>query len=245
MFSIGVIHTGDDLVCQIEKSLFQIIKIGTFPISEVAKISPLLINQERQISDWSKHRVYFVDNSIGCDTYTRFRTVIGSQNSSKVILAVTDPSTLSSFLGLDVCPNAVLYDPIINRDIENILHRIHCETKPSIQATQQSHFYLKSSGSYIAIPLSDIMFFESRGKQVALKTLGREYLFYANFDDVNHQLDDRFVRSHKGFIINIQHVSVADFKVMNALMRDHSLVPIARLRKDAVKLRLQGKLYGE
>lgn len=242
---IGVVHKGNDLSTQIVKSLTHMAQCGTFPIAEILEIPVGRLRADRNTSDWVNQAVYFVDNSIGYEAYTHFRTIINPQKRSKVILAVSEPSSIRDFLGLSICPNAVLYEPIIHRDIENILSTVQRDVDHADLKETRAVFILKNNGAYLSVLLSDIMFFESRGKQVALKTLGRELTFYSNFDDVSQQLSDHFIRCHKGFMINLQHVLKVDFKTMCITLRDQSVVPVSRSRKEAVKQRLAGKRHDE
>lgn len=242
MFSIGIIQHQNPTVYRLIDDLQRLKQGSRFGIECISVVDPKVFTESKPQANEHQHAVYFVDNAIGQELYARFRTIVNVYSPAKVILTVSDPESLSTFLGLELCPNAVLYEPIISRDLESVLFQVQRDVQRISGSSHQKSFRLKSDGTYLVIPLADILFFESRGKHVALKTHGKEYLFYSSFDEVIQQLDPRFFRCHKGYLINRDQLAQADFRSMLATMRDHSKIPISRSRKDELKEFLKG--YG-
>lgn len=240
MISIGVIQHPNTVSYRLVDTLHRLKQGARFDIDMISVVDPGALNRPKPPIDWKQHAVYFIDNAIGFELYAQFRTIMNVHSPTKVILTVSEPHTLSAFLGLETCPNGVLYEPIITRDLESILHLVQRDAHRNNSSASQKSFRLKCEGTYLIIPLVDIVFFESRGKHVALKTLGTEYLFYSNFDEVIQQLDTRFFRCHKGYLINCDHLFRANLRMMQVTMRDQSTIPVSRSHKDELKAYLKG-----
>jgi DNA-binding LytR/AlgR family response regulator len=80
----------------------------------------------------------------------------------------------------------------------------------------------------------DIIFLESHGRKIALRTMAQEISFYSGFDGLTAQLPDWFLRCHRGYIVNTKKVLGADFALGILTLSDGSAVPFSRTYRDAV-----------
>ncbi len=94
---------------------------------------------------------------------------------------------------------------------KEFLHRHSNEIEIS-----NEYLYLNDKGKLISISLSDILFFESKTGTATIVTKDKEYTFHSNFNILENKLDpEKFIRIHRSFIINFNHVSsVNDNKVV-------------------------------
>ena len=67
-----------------------------------------------------------------------------------------------------------------------------------------------------------------------LRTFGQAFEFYMPSDEIMKQLSDSFVRIHKSYIVNAEHISVADYKTMTVTMCDGSAVFVSRTYKKSL-----------
>ena len=83
-------------------------------------------------------------------------------------------------------------------------------------------FIFRIRRAIYSIPLSEIIYMEKKRRQVLLHTSEEEHLFYATCDEVTAQLDDRFLRCHRSYVINLAHVKAVNSG--RVLMSDGSLI---------------------
>lgn len=79
------------------------------------------------------------------------------------------------------------------------------------QAEKSDHFFIKEDKDYTRIDIASLLFIESMGNFSKLQTLAKKHLTLVSLKNMEMQLPaGDFIRVHKQFIINLQHiVSVA------------------------------------
>ena len=83
---------------------------------------------------------------------------------------------------------------------------------------------------HYSVPRADILYFESRKRQVYLYTEVREYSFYEKLDAVEALLAGKgFLRCHRSFLVNMDHVS--NKEEGTAVMRGGGKVLISRRKQ--------------
>jgi DNA-binding LytR/AlgR family response regulator len=72
----------------------------------------------------------------------------------------------------------------------------------------ESHFFVKSSGQQHRINFNDIFYVESIKDYVNIRTHQQEYIVLDTLKSMERQLpESSFVRIHKSFIINLDHIN--------------------------------------
>ncbi len=73
---------------------------------------------------------------------------------------------------------------------------------------QNQYFVFKSGGMTVKVPFEEIEYIESMIKSVKLVTKQSNYVIRTGITEIEHRLPQKwFCRSHRGFIINLQHIS--------------------------------------
>lgn len=72
----------------------------------------------------------------------------------------------------------------------------------------------------------NILYLEKKLRQIIAHTTEGNITFYGSFREIPSQLGERFVRSHKSYIINIDHIEKIDRRFV--VITDGSLVPLSR-----------------
>lgn len=121
------------------------------------------------------------------------------------------------------------------RQIHKTILDTYIETALAGRPDGQPLFTFKSEGKYHSFRICDISYFESRGKKIAVIAMGREVLFYSNFDNILQQLPDRFVRCHKGYVVNAGDIAGVCFKEMTLKLRDKTVIPISRTYRNSIR----------
>jgi DNA-binding LytR/AlgR family response regulator len=78
---------------------------------------------------------------------------------------------------------------------------------------EDSYFFVKSSGQQYRINFDDILYVESIKDYVSIKTSEQEYIVLDTLKSMEQQLpENNFVRNHKSFIINLNHIKTLGSK---------------------------------
>ena len=101
---------------------------------------------------------------------------------------------------------------------------------------QKARFSFTCGSQMITVNLADILYLESDKRLMRLMTTGSEYSFYSKIKDVEVKLDDRFVKTHQSFIVNMEHIT----RLANdtAFLDDGREIPVSQSRYKEVRTRL-------
>lgn len=92
-----------------------------------------------------------------------------------------------------------------------------------------------------AVPYSQIYYIEVRERKIFIRIKNKEYSKYDSMEHMLEQLPDIFVRCHRSFAFNIQHLERIRLSE-NAVYLEHGMmVPLSRSYKSAVKECMHGR----
>ena len=103
-------------------------------------------------------------------------------------------------------------------------------------------FTFRAQGILYVIPLREIIYLEQRKRQVLLYAEQGEYLFYATVQECMVQLDGRFVRCHRSFILNWEQVRSMG---SDRILMHHGAPGIALSRKVVERTKRAYRVYRE
>lgn len=97
------------------------------------------------------------------------------------------------------------------------------------KSTKKEALDFSSKGIAHSIPLNNIMYIESHGRQKFIFTKSDVYISNISFDDIISKLNSDFSRSHIAYIVNQNYVS----KIINnsCLLTNNKVIPISRKYK--------------
>ena len=91
--------------------------------------------------------------------------------------------------------------------LEAAVNRVK-DSSVSPQAMEEERAILVKSGAFSRkIPVSDIMYAEVRNRKVTLHTTRESMEFYAKLMDLEQELGEDFVRSHRSYLVHLRYVS--------------------------------------
>lgn len=158
------------------------------------------------------------------------------------IIFITSHSELS-FLTFQYKVEAL--DFIIKDSGEHIKSKIHeCllnvyEKYTTLNNAVIKSFIINHSDKCIAVNYDQILFFETSGNihKIILHTQNKVIEFNGQLKDVEKQLDDRFYRCHRSYIINKDNIAEVDFNNLLVYMKNGETCPVSvRLKKGLKKL---------
>lgn len=83
------------------------------------------------------------------------------------------------------------------------------------------------------IPLSDILYFESRNRKVFAVTQLNIFDFYEKLDEIEKRLPVQFLRIHKSFLVNYHYIR--KFQYNEIIMSNGRNLPISQAKRKAIK----------
>jgi DNA-binding LytR/AlgR family response regulator len=83
------------------------------------------------------------------------------------------------------------------------------------EESENSYFFVKSSGQQHRINFNEILYVESIKDYVNIRTESQEYIILDTLKSLELQLSESFIRIHKSFIINLNQIKSLDSKKVN------------------------------
>lgn len=128
----------------------------------------------------------------------------------------TTSSTKHALESFDVFPFHYLIKPISKTDFFATFER----AIDMIDKEKQKSLFIKIGSCLQTFFFKDILFIESDAKKLSIHTTkDKTFSFSAKLDDIEIQLhDQRFIRCHKSFLVNMDHISSLEdhsFKLIN------------------------------
>lgn len=100
----------------------------------------------------------------------------------------------------------------------------------------EKYFILESKKNTLRIAYSDILYVMSDKRKVIIcQPNGKTDSLYCKLNEMEQQLDDRFIRCHQSYLINVQYIRGID--VDGFLMVDDIFIPISQKKYWASKRR--------
>lgn len=113
------------------------------------------------------------------------------------------------FEGYDVGAFHYLLKPIDEQKFTEVMDRAICQIRSKKNVEP---LVIKVGGNYVRIPVDDILYAENQARKIMLYTKSKKepYCFYEKMEVLEQKLGDRFFRSHRGFLVNLQEVARYD-----------------------------------
>ncbi|MCR5230509.1 MAG: LytTR family DNA-binding domain-containing protein [Solobacterium sp.] len=86
----------------------------------------------------------------------------------------------------------------------------------------------------------NILYLEKKLRQIIAHTTEGNLTFYGSFKEIPAQLGERFVRPHKSYIVNVDHIEKIDRRFV--VITDGSLIPLSRTYGNKLLDTLSGQM---
>lgn len=176
------------------------------------------------IKNDSSSGLYFLDVDLQCDINgIKLGEDIRKYDPRGFIIYVTTHAEMS-YLTFKYKVEALDY--IIKDDFEEMRNRIHkcilnVNEKYCSKVTDiQRYFSIKTNDKIINVLYRDILFFETSPNvhKIVLHANNRQIEFYGKLNDIKSELDDRFARCHRSYIVNKERIRIVNKKERNIEM---------------------------
>lgn len=129
----------------------------------------------------------------------------------------------------DVQPLHFLPKPLDKRRVIN-------DIKLAIMLLEKENkiFSFKLCNQICRMPVKEIIYFESLGRQIKLISFNETFCFYGTVDSVMEQLSkNRFIMPHRSYIVNYDNI--VSIKKDEIIMCNGEVIPISRLKAKEIK----------
>ncbi len=128
-------------------------------------------------------------------------------------------------------PLHFLLKPLTKERVERLVDKFL-----RLNAIDTNLFRFKVGQEYYQIPLSNILYFSSSGRKIAVVTQQEAREFYGSLEKIFDTVKDRrFLSIHKSFLVNFKYIAKYQYDAVT--MADGSVLPVSQSRRKAVRAR--------
>ncbi|MDO5096785.1 MAG: LytTR family DNA-binding domain-containing protein [Peptostreptococcaceae bacterium] len=227
MFRIAICDDHMNVCSEIEKVILQMEK----NISEALDVEVFYSGESllKSIQNEGAFDVIFLDIELGKINGVEVGHILrdGLEDYNTKIIYISSKNTYDRQL-FEVQPFLFLAKPLseaqIVQSMERLIKMLNKENKS---------FSFKMSGQNIKIPFKEILYFEGMGREVRLVTGKEEYRFYSQLKDIEKLLPDFFLRPHRSYIVNYEHIVF--FKYEEFKMSNGEIIPISQSNRKEMR----------
>jgi len=159
--------------------------------------------------------------------------IVKCNNENYIILLVSDPRQLLSWVSPTVRPSGIIEKPVKEELLKPLLDEIWNDYNWAGDFEDQFSFNIKAE-KYV-VPCSKILYFESRSKKIVIRTFNQEFEFYDTMANIMDGLPPSFIRVHRSFIINGKLITSVDFGDNTIYLNEDTFVPLSRSFKSILQ----------
>ena len=150
------------------------------------------------------------------------------QNESTAIVYISSLQSYAMQL-FQIRPLDFLVKPVTSAQIENELDKSF-----EIAGRQNRLFMYHKGHDNRRVRIADILYFESRGKEVRIVTTQEDDFFYGSTATIAPSLQAaRFFFSHKSFLVNYSQISVFTYDML--IMSNGDKIPVSQPKRKTVR----------
>lgn len=162
----------------------------------------------------------------GIETGKFIREELGDEN---VQIAYISSKTVYAMELFEFHPINFLKKPLDYSKIEKVIDKYF-----AITGQKNEFFEYKKKTEFFKIKMSEIMYFESRGRKISVKMVNGEDEFYGSMDDIYSKVkSNQFLYIHKSVIVNYRKIKRLSYEQI--IMSDGTIFPISQSRRPAIR----------
>lgn len=185
----------------------------------------------RQIQSGTNFDIIYMDIEMADVDGIQAARLIRAQNIPSLLIYISAYETYFKQL-FEVEPFRFISKPIDTY----IFYKYFMEAHKKINS-QLQFFTFSFHQRYTKVPISEIMYFESRGRTIFIHTPTMKYRFLSKLDIIESYMFDNeihFLRIHQSYLINPYHIR--SISLSNIEMDDHSILSIGPKYQAPVRL---------
>lgn len=231
MFRIGICDD-EAVICS---ELESIILKYSFAVSE--EIETFIFHSGEELRRFLKDNVpfdmVFLDIELvamnGVEVARFIREDLNNESVQIVFISAKDSYYLQLF---DYRPMHFLRKPMMPDDVIK-------DVKKAMELSDRigGAFLYKQGHTTCRVPVKDILYFESRGRQIRIATVDEDIYFYGRLGEICESVENHhFLLIHKSYLVNYMHVR--EFRQKELVMSNREILPISRQKSGEVMQQL-------
>lgn len=163
----------------------------------------------------------------GVETGNMIRDIFDNNKTNIVYISTEKDYAMDLFHSR---PLDFLIKPITNEDIINSM-----EKAISISKLDEVIYEYKIGTATHRVPITDIIYFESKGRKVRMVTLKGEYEYYSKISDIHQKLTHHdFLLIHKSYLVNFRQVKKLAYD--HVIMNDNTELKISQNYRSSLRM---------
>jgi len=122
-----------------------------------------------------------------------------------------------------------LVKPVEDEKLEILMEK----ARQNIKKQQKEVLVVQYKGVVESVPISNILYMESRAHQLFISTVNDRILIYKKIDDYEEMLEHLFVRVHKSFFVNMDYIKRLERTVLT--LKNGETLPVSKAKYFATK----------
>lgn len=175
------------------------------------------------------------------DLLHRIRTLYAK---AELLLVADVTVSPMEYLTPDVRAASLLLYPYEEQQMKQVLRaflRSCLEERMQDSAEEKDFLVIENRDGKTAIPFDQIYYIEVRERKIFIRVRNKEYSRYDSMEHIMEQLPEIFVRCHRSFAFNMQHLDRVRLSENTVYLEDGMSVPLSRSYKSAVKEYMHGR----
>lgn len=182
----------------------------------------------------------------GQEEITLLRRIRSQYAKAELFLIADAAVSPMKYLTPDVRAASLLLSPYEQEQLRQVLQEFlrSCLGERESLETEKEFLVIENREGKTLIPLRQIYYIEVRERKIFIRVKNKEYSKYDSMEHMLEQLPDWFVRCHRSFAFNAQHLERVKLSE-NAVYLEHGMtIPLSRSYKSAMKEYMQRQGYG-
>lgn len=126
----------------------------------------------------------------------------------------------------------------VQKPIDEMILKVAIERAlENIGSGDNTCFHIQQANKFIAIPVKNILYFESKLRRVKIVTDTKEYEYYSRLDDVQKEIANLcsyFIRSHQSYLVNARHIKSMDKSKI--YLNNGQIIPVSKARYQTARM---------
>lgn len=167
---------------------------------------------------------------------TEKAAAIRNQNKTAYLILLADPERSPlTYLRPEIMAGSLLFHPVSSSEAQRVLKEAMREYLGRFREEDRDAFSVDTREGRWKIPKNKIQYFEAREKKVFLHMEEREIAFYDTMDHIQEELEGKFLRCHRSFLVNTGWIEKVRLGQNLLFLEGGIEIPVSRSFRQTVK----------
>jgi DNA-binding LytR/AlgR family response regulator len=138
-----------------------------------------------------------------------------------------------------VMPSALILRPLEEKDMKKNITDFLAASMTVREKDEESTLRVETRSGIIKVPISKVIYFETKAKKVYIRLRNEEYGYYDTLEHLETELPENFLRCHRGVIVNMDYVKRYSPSDKLLYLEYDMEIPVSRSYNAAVRGRMK------